>query len=137
MYTGPLENPCIALAASRDGNPSARPHHTDVKTRKTIETIRIGLRPKILPSGTQKMLEVPKNSVESYLQHPMSALAPFSRQVTRVATYSDELRELANRRVRHELELHDGQCWGDGTGSEICCECVEAHGEQDSPSACG
>jgi hypothetical protein len=39
--------------------------------------------------------------------------------------------------VRLELELHDRQCWGDGARSEICCQCVEAHGEQDCPSACG
>jgi hypothetical protein len=65
VYTGPLENPCNALAASKDEKPSASAHQIDVRKRKISETIRIGLRPKILPSGTQKILEVPKNSVES------------------------------------------------------------------------
>lgn len=53
------------------------------------------------------------------------------------ATYSYQLCQLANRRVRHELELHDRQRWSDGASSEIGCQCIEAHGEQDRPSARG
>ena len=82
------------------------------------------------------MLEVPRNSVESYLPRiecQLWLIQPAG--YTRVPTYSYQLRELANRRVRHELELHDGQCWGDGASGEIGGECVEAHGEQNRPSA--
>ena len=50
-------------------------------------------------------------------------------------TYSYKLRELANRRVRHELELHDMQCRGDGARGEIGGERVEAHGEKNCPTA--
>jgi hypothetical protein len=81
---------------------------------------------------------VPKNSVESYFAaNRLSALAHLAGRITSVPTYSYQLCELANRRVRHELELHNWQCWSDGASGEIGCQCVEAHGEEDCPSARG
>ena len=66
---------------------------------------------------------------------PLSALAHLAGRSQ--PTYSYQLRELANRRVRHELELHDRECWGDGASGEIGGEGVEAHGEENRPSAGG
>lgn len=76
------------------------------------------------------MLEVPRNSVESYL--PRTNCQLWHIQLvgyTRVPTYSYELRELASRRVRHELVRHDRNRWGDSASGKIGGECVEAHGE--------
>jgi hypothetical protein len=53
----------------------------------------------------------------------------FSDKIAHVHTYSYKLREFANRRVRLELELHYWKCRSDAASSEICGECVEAHGE--------
>lgn len=81
----------------------------------------------MLPSGTQKMLEVPSNSVETCLRWLVNYGSSFDD--SRRATYGYQLRKLANRRVRYELKLHDGQRWSDGTGSKVGCKCIEAHRE--------
>jgi hypothetical protein len=92
----------------------------------------------MLPSGTQKMLEVPKNSVDNYVRRNNGQLwLDLAGRLTHMTTYSYELRELANRCVRLELKLHDRQCWGDGTRCKIGRERVEAHGEENRPSARG
>lgn len=41
----------------------AKPHQIDVSVRQIKETIRMGRRPKMLPSGTQMMFEVPRRRV--------------------------------------------------------------------------
>jgi hypothetical protein len=50
-------------------------------------------------------------------------------------TYSYQLRELADRRMRHKLELHDGECRSNSTSRKISSERIEAHCEKDGVSS--
>jgi hypothetical protein len=105
----------------------------DVKKRKTSETMRIGLRPNMLPSGTQKMFEVPSNSVVTYWDWFVSCGASLYSDTSQ--TYSYQLRELADGHVRNNLELHDGECRSDSTSRKISSKRIEAHCEEDGVSA--